>query len=176
MKVITSGTFAFALSALAAWGATSAGDAQAASWIRHPGSNCLLQSASSSGYTLSNKDLENNTGSAVNYICPIEDNAEHQHHTINQLTVHVKDGHTNDSVWTQACISFWGADGGSCAPSPELKSSTGGTGWTTLTFDTAAELAALTGNAADFPYVFVRLPGNATGTNSKLSGFVTYYP
>jgi hypothetical protein len=166
MKVITSGTFAFALSALAAWGATNAGDAQAASWIRHVGSSCMAQT-SSGGWTLASHKLENNTASVQNFQCPIEDNAEHMHDDINNLTVHVYDGHIGDTVQAQGCVSFWGANGGSCGTADNSVA-----GWDTLT----PSLTVLGANPNDFAYLFLRLPNNTGGGTNKMSGFVTYYP
>lgn len=170
MKVITSGTFAFALSALAAWGATNAGSAQAASWIRHPGSSCMAQS-NATVWDISSGYLENSsTGASQSFRCPIEDNAEHQHGVINNLTVHVYDAHNGATVGSQACVAYWGASGGSCQP--EVTSGSGFTGWTTL----SPSLSSLTSNPNDFSYVRVRLPLNNGLGNSKLSGFVSYYP
>lgn len=167
MNGTTKATLAFVAAAATSFGILHASDAHAVSWIRHHPTVCALSSFTSTD-TVSYNGGQILAAAAGNqtHACQIEDNAEHQHHLMTDLTVHVQDNHAGASISASACVTFHNALGGTCGTAD-----TSIAGWDVL-FPSRTVLAAQVNH---FSYLSVSIPPS-TGTPSRFAGYVSYYP
>jgi hypothetical protein len=160
-------TFACGIAFVGAFAASAtlfAARTASAKYNRVTASSCLVQGTggwvSYTNFALSNGDASK----SIDITCPVPDSDYLQHHKITTLNVHGMDNSAAGSglgrVLTEACISFYGSNSGSCGGL--TFSSSGGTGPYAL----QPPLSELQNElyAYDFAYVFVRLPANTGNT------------
>ena len=96
--------------------------------------------------------------------CPYRDDDRFRRDQVNQLNVHVYDGHTSLDIETRACVQYYHTGGGSCGTA----ATSSGVGDKTLAPGLGAWSAA---NQSHFGYIYVNLPRKQGAAPSAVRGW-----
>jgi hypothetical protein len=125
-----------------------------------------------SGYDLDPEEGEYvaTTGQGTNLLCPLLDDDEHPHDSVDQVQVFFHDTSTMFSATAEVCVNPWNAIGASCGGA--VASSSGATtGYLQLT---VTDVSMLANHPDDFAYLHVGVP-SGNSAQSSVSGFSVLY-
>lgn len=131
-------------------------------WVRIPATACVVQSGSS-GTTFTGAIVSATAASNtdVTMICPVATDTPDQY---NRFNVHFTDRNSQRPVVANACVDFFGMDGGACFGTRNLSSSSFVTPTGAVTSGTYPVFDTWANNFGDFPFIRVRIPARQSCT------------